>query len=488
MARREALVTDEESEVRAVFSPWVASIADAATGSITVYRDGSPSSHGARDILHLASEVADALTSAGIAKGDRVALLCEDGIEWVAADVAVQALGAVSVCLDPRLVDLVDWAAEPSLRAMVVDRSVTAKHLLDRLGSAPAPSLAVVVEPSLLEPVEGTAFLQWESFVVGTERSPDGGRPEHRVVPLDAADPASVMWEVAFTGDTPSLKRRTYTHGQLQDVAAAWQRRIAPRADDACVSVLPLTVEAGRAVGELVPLAGGSASIVHPDFHQRDLEHSRPTVVVATGVFWARVADSLQAKYRQLQPQPERLWGLRSGLLGAAAVLTILRGLLPGGLASGTQYLALACGTAASLAAVPGYVRPDSERYRPVRPMAFLPGVLAVGYLVTRQLSADSWSQFLDFAFGLVVVLAAAALVVGRLKWWNSRLWSRPVSRANPLRRLLWERPLQARLGLDRCRLALCVLTGLPVSARTTLAGSGATIHEVQAAVDPTEA
>jgi hypothetical protein len=247
-------------------------------------------------------------------------------------------------------------------------------------------------------------------------------------------------------------------------------------------------VEAGRAVGELLPLAGGSASFVHPEFHQRDLEHTRPTVVVATGVFWTRVADSLDAKYGQLRPEPERLWGVRSGLLCAAAVLTVLRALLPGGLATVAQYLALACGIAASLASVPGYVWPDTERYRAVRPLAFLPAALSIAYLVTRQLSADSWSQFLDFAFGLVVVLAAAALVVGRLKWWNARLWLQSSSQPNGLRRVFWERPLQARLGLDRCRLALSVLTGIPDSARTTLAGSGATVAEVQTPVTPTEA
>ena len=48
------------------------------------------------------------------------------------------------------------WSAEPRLRALVVDRPATAHRLLASLGASPAPTLALVGQPSLFDAVAGT--------------------------------------------------------------------------------------------------------------------------------------------------------------------------------------------------------------------------------------------------------------------------------------------------------------------------------------------
>ena len=246
------------------FTPWVARVADDPTGAITVYKDGSPRTFPADEVLRLARAVALALSAAGVSKGDRVALLSEDGVPWIASDIAIQALGAVSVCLDLLLVDRVDWSAEPRLRALIVDRPATAHRLLGSLGATPAPTLALVVEPSLFEAVAGTDFVGWESFVVGGDESTDRRGLGDLMVALEPTDVATVMWDaVALTAGTPRAASTTYTHAQLADAVATWTDTIAPQADDTCVSPLPLSILAGRAVGSLrrSPAAARASSI-----------------------------------------------------------------------------------------------------------------------------------------------------------------------------------------------------------------------------------
>ena len=169
--------------------------------------------------------------------------------------------------------------------------------------------------------------------------------------------------------------------------------------------------------------------------------------------------------------------------------MTVVRLFLPSAMTSGAQYLAVALGVAASLAAVPGYARPDFERYRTPKATVFAPGVVGLAFVLCDQIpGAESWAQFLDFLFGLVVVLAAVALLLGRVKWWNAQLWLRPSATSRRLREQLWSGPFRARLGLDHCRLALSVMTLLTDDSRSTLTSAGAAVREVETPAHPTEA
>src|SRR5512145_1434399 len=55
------------------------------------------------DLQGLAGRVAAGLHSRGVERGDRVALLLPDGVEWAAAFFGILRVGAVAVPLNPRI-------------------------------------------------------------------------------------------------------------------------------------------------------------------------------------------------------------------------------------------------------------------------------------------------------------------------------------------------------------------------------------------------
>ncbi|MGI8806416.1 MAG: class I adenylate-forming enzyme family protein [Acidimicrobiales bacterium] len=192
-------------------------------------RDGdgwTPLTYGA---LHRrTAAMADALTSAGVAPGDTVALLAEPGGDWAVAFLGILRAGAVAVLLDVRSTDeeLAALCGRSHLGAAVVTPSLAHRW--------PDPSLPVLA-PS----------------VVGAA----GGTEPSRTVD----DPAVLVWTSGTTGQpkgvTLSLANLAYVVGRSSEVQAAGP-------DARWLSVLPPNHLLELCCGLLPGLAAGSTTFV----------------------------------------------------------------------------------------------------------------------------------------------------------------------------------------------------------------------------------
>lgn len=167
-----------------------------------------------------------ALTALGIGEGDRVAIVCSNGLPFVVTYLAVLGVGAVAVPLNPTspAVELVGQLATVGAKAAVVDRSAAPSwRQLDR---AQLPSLTTVLAADDAELDDAIA---WSAVPEGSDQP---------IVDLPADHLAVLMFT---SGTAGSPRAAMLTHGSMLanlDQLGATSDHVGP--DDVLYGVIPL--------------------------------------------------------------------------------------------------------------------------------------------------------------------------------------------------------------------------------------------------------
>jgi len=159
--------------------------------------------------------LADALETAGVVASDRVGVLAGSSHTWAVLDLAIQALGAITVGLSPELgvEELRRRLALTGARLLVTDRTVAIPGVT-RLGMPGTPGTP-------LQP--GTA--------------PDLDRLAARLSAIDVDQPAAL----AFTaGTTAPARAATLSHNALYQAVVAGRNAFDTKAGDRSVVALPM--------------------------------------------------------------------------------------------------------------------------------------------------------------------------------------------------------------------------------------------------------
>jgi len=253
---------------------------------------------GGRDLVERVRDVSLGLSSLGLGRGDRVALLSESRPEWLIVDLAVLAAGGVTTPLYPTLsveqVALILADSEATI-AVVSTGALLATVLAAARGGC-ALRTGVGIDPLAEAPAaEGVEILSLRTVAErGHRRILDGwgvGRAFHEAAKAARLeDPATLIYT---SGTTATPKGVLLTHGNL--IANLTGIRQVLRLDerDTALSFLPLCHAFERMVA-YVYLASGVSMIFAEsvDTIARDLLRVRPTVM--TGV--PRVFEKLQER------------------------------------------------------------------------------------------------------------------------------------------------------------------------------------------------
>jgi acyl-CoA synthetase (AMP-forming)/AMP-acid ligase II len=169
-----------------------------------------------------------------ISRGGRVALLAENGPDYVTAYYAVPRAGGILTLLNHRLHPQ-EWARtleETGATVLVGERA-----LLDRLGAHRPGGVETIV--ALDEPAAGEQSFGW---LVADERA----APAPAAVPGTAGDgDAGVAWIIPTSGTTGRPKGAMLTHRSLVTAVAGLAFARAPRRDDVYLFPFPLCHVAG---------------------------------------------------------------------------------------------------------------------------------------------------------------------------------------------------------------------------------------------------
>lgn len=277
----------------------------------------------------------------GVSPGDRVAIVSESRPEWLLCDLAVLAIGAVTVPIYPTLPApqmrsiLQDAGARLAVVSTLdqVDKLQEIRHLLPSLEAVAVMDAATGLPSSVttLQEAEARGHArmtgEWGAGREFRERS-------RRVSPGDLA---TIIYTSGTTGEPKGVM---LTHANLLANLLAGSQVLALSQEDVALSFLPLSHAFERMVSFIYLFTGVTVIFAESmDTIARDITAVRPTVV--TGV--PRVYEKMQAR---ILAGGAALSGARGALFrwairaGVAQARTRLSGRTPGPLASARAAIA----------------------------------------------------------------------------------------------------------------------------------------------------
>lgn len=285
-------------------------------------------SYASRELFEKIRDLSLGLSSLGIEAGTRVALLCESRPEWLVADLAILAAGAVSVPVYPTL---------PSNQVEYI------------LGDAGATVVIASNEAQAEKVRTGWARLGDLRALVVIDGAADADRDDARETTLDAVqlrghqrlmrenglgrefkeaasalNPDQLATIIYTSGTTGDPKGVMLTHGAVVANVLDADTMVRVTEEDDALSFLPLSHALERTVVYMYLFKGVTITFAESlETVARDMQQVRPTVMVGV----PRVFEKLQARVletiSQAPPARQRLakWALGVGAARATAML-----------------------------------------------------------------------------------------------------------------------------------------------------------------------
>ena len=240
----------------------------------------------ARERVHKAAAY---LAGLGIGPDDRVAIFAENSADWVIADQAILARGAVVVPIYPT-------STAEELRFLLQDSGARVVFA----GGSRRVEAAVGLAPELVTQV--IAFDQPESGMVAALSTIFTG-PRPPVAPDVeglARTPEALATIVYTSGTTGRPKGVMLTHGNILANLAACQPLFPLSAEDSCLSFLPLSHMLERTAGYYFMVASGVPIYYAESFDRlaRNFREVKPTVTITVPRLCEKAYSHVQAAAR----------------------------------------------------------------------------------------------------------------------------------------------------------------------------------------------
>ncbi|MBI3993661.1 MAG: AMP-binding protein [Candidatus Lambdaproteobacteria bacterium] len=247
-----------------------------------------------RELEDKARQVARGLRALGLGHGEHVAILAANSIEWMAAQHAIGLAGGIPVGIYPSLTgaEIADVLARTHARAVIFDTLARLDKVLPHVAALPDLQHYVAVEERALHgqsdaritSLDRLMELQAGADAQGPEPGPD--------------DLALIATTAGTTGDPRLI---FLSHGNLIAAARALGDRLAVRATDRTVSVLPLGHPAEQALSVVLPLLTGMSVNFSesPRTMQGDIREIAPTILAGPPRMWQKLRADLLLRIQQ---------------------------------------------------------------------------------------------------------------------------------------------------------------------------------------------
>jgi long-chain acyl-CoA synthetase len=234
-------------------------------------------------------EAASGLLSLGVAKGDRVAIMAYNRPQWLVADIAIMAVGAITVPIYHTSSEATTARilGKSGARVAFVARSDKAEMLV---------SCSALLETIIsLDPIgvddAGACAMDYNALKVkGRQHLEDSGRNDiqERMGSTGAGDVATIIYTSGTTGDPKGVM---LTHANILSDAEAGLMAQPVGPEDIHLSFLPLSHVLERTVGQfLMIMAGTTIAYATSILRVADnIPDVRPTVMVAVPRFFEKL-------------------------------------------------------------------------------------------------------------------------------------------------------------------------------------------------------
>lgn len=244
-----------------------------------------------------ALDVAGALMAAGVAAGDRVALMASNRIEHVVADVGVVHAAGVSMSvyntLSPDQVAYVAGHAEPTL--VVLE---SADHLARwERALAESTSIRTVVVIDAAPPEDDGRFVTWDAFLASGAawRADHATELAERTAGISPDDPLTILYTSGTTGNPKGV---VLTHHAVLYECVCSLRVASPTQRNEFISYLPFAHIAERTLGMYIPQVMGAHIhlIADPALLLGALGEVHPTRFFGVPRVWEKIRTGISAK------------------------------------------------------------------------------------------------------------------------------------------------------------------------------------------------
>ncbi|WGY03510.1 AMP-binding protein [Nocardioides sp. QY071] len=244
-----------------------------------------------------ALDAAGALMAAGVATGDRVALMASNRIEHVVADLGVVHAAGVSMSvyntLSPDQVAYVAGHAEPSV--VVLE---SADHLARwERALAESTSIRTVVVIDADAPAGDDRFVTWDAFLASGAawRADHAADLSERTAGISPDDPLTILYTSGTTGNPKGV---VLTHHAVLYECICSLRVASPTQHNEFISYLPFAHIAERTLGMYIPQVMGAHIhlIADPALLLGALGEVHPTRFFGVPRVWEKIRTGISAK------------------------------------------------------------------------------------------------------------------------------------------------------------------------------------------------
>ena len=240
--------------------------------------------------LDAARDAAVGLSLRGVQKGDRVALLSENRLEWFTIEAGLQILGAVTVPLYPTLTagQAAYIIRDSGARVVIVSDTEQQAKIAEVRESLPDVEMVF----SLDSPAAGSTARPWSVVTDAGKgsRGVDSRAPERLAAAVSGDDVATIIYTSGTTGNPKGVM---LTQQNLVDNTLASSEAIPLTVEDRAISVLPYSHVFARMVAHyLYPHLGVTIAIAESmDALVQNIGEVHPTVMACVPRFYEKMRD-----------------------------------------------------------------------------------------------------------------------------------------------------------------------------------------------------
>ncbi len=249
--------------------------------------------------------VAEAFTSWGIQKGDRIAILGENRWEWAVTDFATLALGAVDVPIYPTLTaeQIAILLADSGARIAVVSSLAQYEKVAQTRSQTAIEHIVLMDEAGTADAVTFSSLIR-DADARGTIRDADFDR---RAYDVRSEDLATLIYTSGTTGEPKGV---VLTHGNIaSNINYSTDGFGMGLEEDSCISFLPLSHITARHLD--YALYAQNVTIAYcPAFDKLPaaMTSVRPTIFVAVPRVYEKVREEVE-RHATGSPVKRRLFG-----------------------------------------------------------------------------------------------------------------------------------------------------------------------------------
>jgi long-chain acyl-CoA synthetase len=239
----------------------------------------------------------------GIRKGDRVALLSENRLEWIASDMGIIGIGACSVPIYVTLpaAEVAYIISNSGAKLFIAENQAAARKALDEIGQCPALEKIVIMDPEGCDLSDPMLLSFAELIRFGREQeSKEPGLFEGLTDAIEIEDLASLVYTSGTTGPP---KGAMISHRNILAVFESLAAVVPAYETDVTVPFLPLCHVFERVAGHFYGMKVGITSHYAESFETivEDIQTKKPTIILAV----PRVCEKIYARIvSQVKEQP----------------------------------------------------------------------------------------------------------------------------------------------------------------------------------------